>query len=273
VPQQSIDAFAEVTGDHQWIHVDPESAAAGPFGSTIAHGLFSLSLGPALSEQLLSLAGFAHSLNYGYDKVRFPAPLPVGSRVRMSVTIVAVEPVAAMGDALSAALPDVEVVRAAAEALPLADGSLDAVTAGQAFHWFDAPRALAEIHRVLRPGGLLAVIFNRRDLDTALQTEIDGLLAPYRGATPSWGDHGWRRALGSPTGFTAPEHLEFPNRQQVDADGLIGRVASVSFVATLPPEERAELDRELLRIFATHESDGSVTLAYRTELWRLRRER
>ena len=94
VPQQSIDAFAEVTGDHQWIHVDPERAAAGPFGSTIAHGLFSLSLGPALSEQLLSLAGFAHSLNYGYDRVRFPAPLPVGSRVRMSVTIVAVEPVA-----------------------------------------------------------------------------------------------------------------------------------------------------------------------------------
>jgi SAM-dependent methyltransferase len=193
--------------------------------------------------------------------------------VEAGAQVIAVEPVAAMGDALSAALPDVEVVRAAAEALPLADGSLDAVTAGQAFHWFDAPRALAEIHRVLRPGGLLAVIFNRRDLDTALQTEIDGLLAPYRGATPSWGDHGWRRALGSPTGFTAPEHLEFPNRQQVDADGLIGRVASVSFVATLPPEERAELDRELLRIFATHESDGSVTLAYRTELWRLRRER
>lgn len=87
VSQDRIDAFAAVTGDDQWIHVDPERAAASPLGTTIAHGLFSLALGPAFSYRLMSFEGFAHGLNYGYDKVRFPAPLPSGSRVRMRLTL------------------------------------------------------------------------------------------------------------------------------------------------------------------------------------------
>ncbi|CCH76837.1 putative enoyl-CoA hydratase 1 [Nostocoides japonicum T1-X7] len=87
LPQEDIDAFADLTGDHQWIHVDPERAAAGPFGGTIGHGLLTLSLGPAMTEQLMAFDGFAHALNYGYDKVRFPHPRPVGSRVRMRATI------------------------------------------------------------------------------------------------------------------------------------------------------------------------------------------
>ena len=91
VTQDRIDAFADATGDHQWIHVDPERAAAGPLGGTIAHGLYSLALGPAFSYQLLSFEGFAHGLNYGYDKVRFPSMLPSGSRIRMKVTLLAAE--------------------------------------------------------------------------------------------------------------------------------------------------------------------------------------
>ena len=91
ITQERINAFAEATNDHQWIHVDPERAASSPLGSTIAHGLFSLSLGPQFSYQLIHFAGFAHSLNYGYDKVRFPAPVPVGSRVRMRATVVSAE--------------------------------------------------------------------------------------------------------------------------------------------------------------------------------------
>ena len=94
VSQERIDAFAEATGDHQWIHVDPEQAAASPLGTTIAHGLFTLSLGPRFSYQLLSFEGFAPGLNYGYNKVRFPAPLPSGSRVRMRVTLQGAERVA-----------------------------------------------------------------------------------------------------------------------------------------------------------------------------------
>ena len=90
VTQEDIDAFADVTGDHQWIHVDQERAKETPFGGTIAHGYYTLSLAPRFTEQILAFEGFAFALNYGLDRVRFPAPLPVGSRVRMSAQVASV---------------------------------------------------------------------------------------------------------------------------------------------------------------------------------------
>jgi acyl dehydratase len=93
VTQDAIDAFARVTGDHQWIHVDPVRATQTPFGGTIAHGYYTLSLHPMFSAQLIAYEGFAFAVNYGLDRVRFPAPLPVGNRVRMRMTLVDVEDV------------------------------------------------------------------------------------------------------------------------------------------------------------------------------------
>jgi acyl dehydratase len=87
VTQDDIDAFADATGDHQWIHVDPERAARGPFGTTIAHGLYTLSLAPALLADLWPLDAFDAVINYGFDRVRFPGPLPVGSQLRMTASI------------------------------------------------------------------------------------------------------------------------------------------------------------------------------------------
>ena len=93
VTQKAIDAFADVTGDHQWIHVDQERAKQTPFGGTIAHGYYTLSLAPRFSYDLFKLEGVAFGLNYGLNKVRFPAPLPVGSRVRMHAKLTALEEV------------------------------------------------------------------------------------------------------------------------------------------------------------------------------------
>ena len=93
VTQATIDQFAEVTGDHQWIHTDPEKAAQTPFGGTIAHGLFTLSLGPKFSYEIMDMQGFAFGVNYGYGKVRFPAPLPVGQKVRMRAALTNVDDV------------------------------------------------------------------------------------------------------------------------------------------------------------------------------------
>jgi acyl dehydratase len=87
IEQSRIDQFAEATGDHQWIHVDPERAAAGPFGATIAHGFLTLSLIPALGQQIYRVEGVRMGINYGLNKVRFPAPVRVGSKVRARVTI------------------------------------------------------------------------------------------------------------------------------------------------------------------------------------------
>jgi len=93
VTQDAINAFADATGDHQWIHVDPERAAQTPWGSTIAHGLYTLSLGPQFAFAMFTIEGFAFGLNYGYNKVRFPAPLPVNSRIRMRATLSSVDDV------------------------------------------------------------------------------------------------------------------------------------------------------------------------------------
>ncbi|MFJ7423192.1 MaoC family dehydratase [Streptomyces uncialis] len=87
IDQRRVDLFADATGDHQWIHVDPERAAAGPFGTTIAHGYLTLSLLPVLVPQVFQVEGVRMGLNYGTDKVRFPAPVPVGSRLRATAEL------------------------------------------------------------------------------------------------------------------------------------------------------------------------------------------
>jgi len=92
ITQSDIDAFADVTGDHQWIHVDPERAKDTPFGGTIAHGYFTLALGPRFSYDMFSLTGVAFGINYGLGKVRFPAPVPSGSRLRGHFKLLKYEP-------------------------------------------------------------------------------------------------------------------------------------------------------------------------------------
>jgi acyl dehydratase len=93
VTQAEIDTFAEATGDHQWIHVDPERARDTPFGGTIAHGYYTLALASRFMEDLMRVDGMAMMINYGLNKVRFPAPLPVGDRVRMHMRLTAVDDV------------------------------------------------------------------------------------------------------------------------------------------------------------------------------------
>ncbi len=92
ITQERIDTFAEATGDHQWIHVDPARAAAGPFGRTIAHGYLVLALTNLFLPELFSVPGASMGLNYGVNKVRFPAPVPCGSRVRMASEVISADP-------------------------------------------------------------------------------------------------------------------------------------------------------------------------------------
>ncbi|HVA43645.1 MAG TPA: MaoC family dehydratase [Acidimicrobiales bacterium] len=93
ITQERIDLFAEATGDHQWIHVDPERAAAGPFGTTIAHGYLTLSLVNQLLPQVVEVSGVSMGINYGADRVRFPSPVPAGARLRAGVELTAVQDV------------------------------------------------------------------------------------------------------------------------------------------------------------------------------------
>lgn len=174
-------------------------------------------------------------------------------------TVIAVEPVAEM----RALLPSsVRPLDGTAERIPLEDGTADLVTVAQAFHWFDGAAALREIHRVLRPGGRLALIWNRRVESDPVNRAIDELLAPYRPDAPTHRWDRWRAAFDRTTLFGALEEQNFPNEQVLDADGLADRVGSTSFIASLPPPERSRV----LSAARALAADGPVTIPYRTDL-------
>jgi SAM-dependent methyltransferase len=177
--------------------------------------------------------------------------------------IVAVEPVAAMRELLETGLPGVRTLAASAEALPLDDGSADAVVSGQAFHWFDGPRALVEFHRVLRPGGRLGLIWNTRREEQPLQRGIEEIIAPYRGDTPSHKSGAWRDAFEEVPLFELVDELSVAHEQEIDRDLLIDRVASTSFIAALPAEERT---RVVARVASLAEREPP-RLAYLAEVF------
>jgi SAM-dependent methyltransferase len=175
--------------------------------------------------------------------------------------VVAVEPVAEM----RAKLDGFEAVDGTAEALPLADASADVITAAQALHWFDLDRALPEFHRVLRPGGFLALFWNSRDLDDPIQSGVEELLRPLRTSVPAQQEGRWREPLVGSALFGAAEERSFRFEQQFTVDGLCDRVASTSVVAVLPPVDREEL---MVRIRAlTHGLAEPFAFPYKTEVY------
>jgi SAM-dependent methyltransferase len=158
--------------------------------------------------------------------------------------VVAVEPLGEMRAQLERAVPEAVAVDGTAESIPLADGEADAVTAAQAAHWFDLDRALPELHRVLAADGLLALVWNSRDLDDPLQARVEELVAPYREAAPLQLDRQWRRAVEESPLFGSIELTTFAWAQSFTADDLADRVATTSVIAALSDRERtAVLDR------------------------------
>jgi SAM-dependent methyltransferase len=154
--------------------------------------------------------------------------------------VVAVEPVAEMRAVLPAGA---RAVDGTAEAMPLTTESADAVVVAQAFHWFDGHAALAEIHRVLRPGGSLALVWNRRRMEDPLNQAIEELLAPYRGHMSALHTGDWHGAFEGTELFGPLEGRAFPNDQSMDADGLADRIASVNFIAAIDEAERTKVVR------------------------------
>jgi SAM-dependent methyltransferase len=181
------------------------------------------------------------------------ALLPTGA------TVVAVEPVAEM----RALIEGAEALDGRAEAMPFPEEWADAVTAGQAFHWFANDEALAEIHRVLKPGGSLGLIWNGRIHSDPIQAEIDTLIDPLVGTVKRVSDGAWRSVLERSELFGPIAEAHFDHAQEVDEQGLVDRVLSISYVAAAPDADRSEIESRLRELAG----GAAVRLRYDTQVF------
>jgi SAM-dependent methyltransferase len=190
--------------------------------------------------------------------------------VGFGADLVAVEPVEGMRRVFAERLPRVPVLDGTAESLPFEGGSVDAVVASQAFHWFDPVAAPREIHRVLSVGGALGLVWNVRDENVPWVARLTELMEPYRGDTPSFRTGNWRRGLDDSGLFSPLLHLEFAYEQEMTVDGLVDRTLSVSFMAALPEDQRATVGERLRRLAETDPDLGgreTFPLPYRTDVY------
>ncbi|MCI4344077.1 MAG: class I SAM-dependent methyltransferase [Thermoplasmata archaeon] len=184
--------------------------------------------------------------------------------------LVAVEPMAGMRRVFVRAHPHVRLLDGTAEAIPLPEASVDAVVVGQAFHWFDAARALPEIRRVLRPGGALGLIWNLRDESVPWVARVGQLLDAVDPGVPRTRLKAWRAAFTEHPRFTPLEERTFHFQQQLDRDSVVARFVSVSFVANLPPARKESFVRELHAILdedPVTRGETTIDLAYRTDVF------
>ena len=210
----------------------------------------------------------AEQLDLGEGRVVLDLGAGTGKLTRALVAtgahVIAVEPGEAMLAQLRQAVPEAQALRGAAEDIPLPDASVDAVTVGQAFHWFRHDEALPELHRVLRPGGGVGLLWNSRDQDSPLQRVVNDLIAtlvPPKRAI-AFGSSG---RLAESDLFGSMEERRFTFVQQLDADALVGRIGSISFVAAASEGERRRIERELRELVAAN--GGVVAFPYVTDVY------
>jgi SAM-dependent methyltransferase len=192
-----------------------------------------------------------------------------GKLTRMLVptgaAVLAVEPVPEMRAELERRVRGVAVLGGTAERIPLADRYVDAVAVGQAFHWFDADAALREIHRVLKPAGGMALIWNARDERDALQVALSEIIDPLEGDTPRRKQRNWKTLLADSGLFERTERLLFEHVQLLDEQGVVDRVTSISFIAAASPAVRADVEARVRALVA--ETAAPIRLPYMTELY------
>jgi SAM-dependent methyltransferase len=180
----------------------------------------------------LGIAAGSTVVELGAGTGKFTRLLPAGARV------IAVEPVAAMRQKLVDAAPNADVREGDAEAIPLPDAAGDAVVAAQAFHWFRGPEALREIHRVLRPGGRLGLVWNVRDESVEWVARLSEILNWHESGVPRYWKGEWRAAFDEVPLFGQLNEAHFRHEQEVDVGTLVDRVCSISFVAAMSQQDR-----------------------------------
>ncbi|WP_342641848.1 class I SAM-dependent methyltransferase [Rhodoligotrophos ferricapiens] len=204
---------------------------------------------PEISSWLTEVIGL------GPDKIAVDLGAGTGKFTRYllgtGASVIAVEPVDAMRAKLMAVLPDVDARVGTAEAMSLPAASVDAVLCAQAFHWFATAEVLTEIHRVLKPGGMLGLVWNLQDRRVSWVSALAAIVAPYRGETPQVYTGEWR-CIFPADGFGPLEELVIPHSHRGPAQQvIIDRVLSTSSIAALPAQEQAAIVAQLNQLIAS----------------------
>lgn len=207
-------------------------------------------------------------IDLGAGTGKFTRPL-----LQTGARVIAVEPVAAMRAKLSADLPEVEVLDGSATSIPLPDEAVDAIVCAQAFHWFATAEALAEMHRVLKPAGILGLIWNTKDASVPWVQAAYSVIEPYEGDVPRFHTGAWRDVFPA-QGF-GPLHEERFRHQHIGTPEtvIVDRLLSVSFISSLPEAEREKVATKLRSLIATDPALAGqpqiaapyTTLAFSTE--------
>jgi len=190
--------------------------------------------------------------------------------VPLAQEVIGIEPVQAMRLEFAQTLPGVRVLEGTAQDIPLADGTVDAVLCAQAFHWFANSAALAQIHRVLKPGGRLGLVWNVRDESVDWVAEITRIITPYEGDTPRFHTGEWRRPFDGQL-FSQPQVTCLPYSHTGPAETVImNRFLSVSFIAALPDADKARVTEQLRELIHTHPAlrgRDSIDFPYQTQAY------
>ncbi|MFJ3052230.1 MULTISPECIES: class I SAM-dependent methyltransferase [Pseudomonas] len=236
---------------------------------TYAHGR------PDYPDELLGWLGEALEIGAGKEVVDLGAGTGKFTSLlaRSGAQVTAIEPVAAMREQLGEKLPGVKVLNGTAQAMPLVAQSVDALTCAQAFHWFANERALHEIHRVLRPGGHLGLVWNVRDERVDWVAEMARIVERYEGSTPRFHTGLWRQAF-SGARFEPLRLREFSYQHVGPPEQVIvARILSVSFIAMLPQEQKQRVAEQLRELIASHpdlKGRDEIAVPYRTEAYSTR---
>jgi len=190
--------------------------------------------------------------------------------VTSGATVIAVEPVEGMRRKFASLLPQIQILDGTAESMPLQDRSADTVIAAQAFHWFNGDKALAEIHRVLKPGGELGLIWNARDESLDWVAKLTTIIDPHEGGAPRYKSGRWREAFERSTLFSPLQDEHFRYVQRGTYDTIVDRVGSISFISALPESARQKVLKEVRDLLSNHpqtRGQSEVELPYRTDVY------
>ena len=207
---------------------------------------------PGYPDEAISLLATEVGIGVGTEVCDLAAGTGKLTRLllELGAQVTAVEPVDAMRAQAEVAAPSATHVDGTAEAIPLADASVDVITVAQAFHWFDAPRALTEIARVLRPDGRLAILWNERDESTAWVAEMSRVIRWHERTVSRYQHTAWDEVVAASGAFTGLVERVIPWEQPLTRDLLADRVRSISYIAALPSADRERLVSEVVVLVA-----------------------